>query len=241
MTIPLLAVTGLTKRFGGFAALSGIDLAVHPGERLGLIGPNGSGKSTFVNCLSGTMAHEGSVAFEGRAMAGLPPHRRTWLGLARSFQLPRPFGSLTLAENIRIPLMFAAGGVPLDDAELRRRCTLHLEAVGLAGKAQSRPVDLTQIDMRKLELARAMASGPKLLIADEAMAGLSHSEIDEILALLFRLNDAGTTLILIEHIMRAVMAFSQRLVCFVAGCKIADGLPGEVIRLPEVERAYLGE
>lgn len=241
MTIPLLAVKGLTKRFGGFAALSSIDLAVQPGERLGLIGPNGSGKSTFVNCLSGTMAHGGSVTFDGRAMAGLPPHRRTRLGLARSFQLPRPFGSLTLAENIRIPLMFATGAAPLTDTELRRRCIGHLDAVGLAGKAQSRPADLTQIDMRKLELARATASNPKLLIADEAMAGLSHSEIDEILALLFRLNAAGTTLILIEHIMRAVMAFSQRLVCFVAGCKIADGLPDEVIRLPEVERAYLGE
>jgi branched-chain amino acid transport system ATP-binding protein len=171
----------------------------------------------------------------------MAPHRRTRLGLARSFQLPRPFPSLSVADNIRIPLLFASSGAMHTEAGLRRSCIEQLEHVGLAGKADAFPADLTQIDMRKLELARAMTSRPKLLIADEAMAGLSHSEVDEILALLFRLNAEGTTLVLIEHIMRAVMAFSQRLVCFVAGNKIADGPPAEVIRLPEVERAYLGE
>ncbi|HYZ32542.1 MAG TPA: ABC transporter ATP-binding protein, partial [Crenalkalicoccus sp.] len=237
----LLIVEGLAKRFGGFTALDGIDLEVAEGERLGLIGPNGSGKSTLVNCISGTLRHDaGRVTLDGTPLDGLPPHRRTRLGLARSFQLPRPFGSLTAAENLRVPLLFAGHTRP-DDAACRDRAMALLGTVGLADKAGRRPRELTQIEMRKLELARAMAAGPRLLIADEAMAGLSHAEVDEILALLLRLNAEGVTIVMIEHIMRAVMAFSQRLVCLVAGRKVADGDPGEVIRNPEVERAYLGE
>jgi branched-chain amino acid transport system ATP-binding protein len=245
MAGPILEVTGLGKRFGGFTALEAIDLAVRGGERVGLIGPNGSGKSTLVNCLSGTLRHDtGSVHFDGRLIDGLPAHRRTRLGMARSFQLPKPFGSLTLLDNLRIPLLYAvtarAGKHP-PPADIERRSTELLDLVGLAGKARRLPRDLTQVEMRKLELVRAMAAEPKLLIADEAMAGLSHSEVDDILALLFRLNERGITVILIEHIMRAVMSFSDRLVVLVAGRKIADGPPREVVRNPEVERAYLGE
>jgi len=237
----LLEVRGLGKRFGGFTALAEIDVAVMAGERLGLIGPNGSGKSTFVNCISGTLKNEeGSVALAGKPLDGLPPHQRTRMGLARSFQLPRPFGSLTVLENLRVPLLFAGATRP-SEAECRERAMAVLAQVGLAAKAEQRPRDLTQIEQRKLELARAMAASPRLLIADEAMAGLSNSEVDEIVALLLRLNEQGVTIIMIEHIMRAVMAFSQRLVCFVAGRKVADGLPEEVVRNPEVERAYLGE
>jgi branched-chain amino acid transport system ATP-binding protein len=237
----LLQVQGLGKRFGGFTALAEIDLEVAEGERLGLIGPNGSGKSTFVNCLSGTLRHDsGRVSLDGRALDGLAPHQRTRLGLARSFQLPRPFGSLTVAENLRVPLLYA-GATRLTEAATRERVMALLAQVGLAEKAAHRPRELTQIEQRKLELARAMAAGPRLLIADEAMAGLSNTEVDEIVALLLRLNGQGVTIIMIEHIMRAVMAFSQRLVCFVAGRKVADGPPEAVVRNPEVERAYLGE
>jgi branched-chain amino acid transport system ATP-binding protein len=239
----LLEVDNLGKRFGGFVALDGISLAVPAGERIGLIGPNGSGKSTLVNCICGTLQNEtGAVRFDGHALDGYAAHQRTRLGLARSFQLPRPFVSLSLIDNIRIPLLYtvAARGTGRSAHDLEQRCTELLREVGLEEKAQRLPRDLTQVEMRKLELARAMAAEPKLLIADEAMAGLTHSEVEEILTLLVRLNEQGVTIILIEHIMRAVMSFSRRLVVLVSGRKIADGPPDEVMRDPEVERAYLG-
>ena len=235
MTEPLLAVNGLTKQFGGFTALADISMHVMPGERLGLIGPNGSGKTTLVNCISGTLpVSTGSVTLDNWRIDGLPPHQRARLGLVRSFQLPRPFGSLTVADNLRVATVYAgrsgAAGMP----EL-------LEMVGLKGKADRLPRELTQIEMRKLELARAMAASPRLLIVDEAMAGLSHTEVDEIVALLLQLSAQGVTIIMIEHIMRAVMTFSQRLICVVAGRKVADGNPDEVTANPEVLKAYLGE
>ncbi len=240
----LLEVQDLGKRFGGFVALENISLSVPAGERLGLIGPNGSGKSTLVNCICGTLRNEaGAVRFDGRKLDGLDAHRRTHLGLARSFQLPRPFVSMSLLDNIRIPLLYtvAARGTHHGAREIEERCFDLLREVGLDAKARRLPRDLTQVEMRKLELVRAMAAEPKLLIADEAMAGLTHSEVEEILSLLVRLNEQGVTVILIEHIMRAVMSFSRRLVVLVSGKKIADGAPDDVMRNPEVERAYLGQ
>jgi branched-chain amino acid transport system ATP-binding protein len=244
MTV-LLDVSNLNKRFGGFVALENISLSVQPGERVGLIGPNGSGKSTLVNCICGTLHNEaGSVHFDGHLLDGSTAHQRTRRGLARTFQLPRPFASLSLIDNLRIPLLYtvaARGGARRAAHDIEERCTDLLREVGLEGKARHLPRDLTQVEMRKLELARAMAAEPKLLIADESMAGLTHSEVEEILTLLNRLNGQGVTIILIEHIMRAVMSFSQRLVVLVSGRKIADGAPNEVVRDPEVERAYLGQ
>jgi branched-chain amino acid transport system ATP-binding protein len=245
MAAPLLEVEDLSKRFGGFVALDEVSLAVAPGERLGLIGPNGSGKSTLVNCLCGTLHNEtGTVTFDGARMDGLTAHQRTRRGMARSFQLPRPFASMTLADNVRVPLLYtvnARAKPHLSPSAIDARCAELLRLVGLEAKARQWPRDLTQIEMRKLELARAMAAEPKLLIADESMAGLSHSEIEDILVLLVRLNERGVTIILIEHIMRAVMSFSQRLVVLVSGRKIADGPPQEVIADPEVVRAYIGQ
>jgi len=241
----LLEVKGLSKRFGGFVALDGIDLSIAKGERLGLIGPNGSGKSTLVNCLTGTLQNEtGTILFEGKKLNGLIAHERTRMGLARSFQLPKPFHSMSLIDNLRVPLLYTVNSRPhhhLTDTAIAERCEQLLRDVNLADKARRRPRDLTQVEMRKLELARAVATEPTLLFADEAMAGLSHSEVEEILAVLFRLNADGLTIVLIEHIMSAVMSFSTRLVVLVAGHKIADGPPQEAIRNPEVERAYLGE
>jgi branched-chain amino acid transport system ATP-binding protein len=170
-------------------------------------------------------------------------HQRTRRGLSRTFQLPRPFVSLSLADNMRVPLLYtvASRGSVHDGANIEARCLELLREVGLESKAQRLPRELTQVEMRKLELARAMAAEPKLLIADESMAGLTHSEVEEILALLMRLNAQGVTIILIEHIMSAVMSFSQRLAVLVSGRKIADGEPNAVMRDPEVERAYLGQ
>ena len=244
MSAPLLHVDQVGKRFGGFVALDGVNLSVAQGERLGLIGPNGSGKSTLVNCICGTLQNEdGRVKFDGRKVDGLAAHQRTILGLARSFQLPRPFHSMSVADNLRIPLLYAVKarlGPAISARELDAHCVEYLRLVSLDHKADKQPRDLTQVEMRKLELARAMAAEPKLLIADESMAGLSHSEIDDILKLLMRMNERGVTIIMIEHIMSAVMSFSQRLVVLVSGKKIADGDPQEVVRNPEVEKAYLG-
>ena len=241
----LLEIDNVSKRFGGFVALDGINLSVKAGERLGLIGPNGSGKSTLVNCICGTLTNEmGTVRFDGTLMNGLTTHERTRRGLARSFQLPRPFASLSVAENLRVPLLYtvnARSGPHLSAAEIDARTAELLSLVGLANRGSQQPRDLTQVDMRKLELARALAAEPKLLIADESMAGLSNNEVADIVALLIRLNERGITIIMIEHIMRAVMSFSQRLVVLVSGKKIADGAPDTVIRDPEVERAYLGQ
>jgi len=157
--------------------------------------------------------------------------------------LPRPFASLTLADNMRVPLLYtvASRGTAHGAGAIEARCLELLREVGLADKAHRLPRELTQVEMRKLELARTMASEPKLLIADESMAGLTHSEVEEILALLMRLNAQGVTIILIEHIMSAVMSFSQRLVVLVSGRKMADGEPNAVMRDPEVERAYIGQ
>jgi len=245
MAGPLLDVHGVGKRFGGFVALDGIDLAVAPGERLGLIGPNGSGKSTLVNCICGTLTNEtGTVRFNGELFDGLQAHERTHRGVARSFQLPRPFTSLTVAGNLRVPYVYTVNAcheTRLSAGEIDERCAELLKLVGLADKADRYPRDLTQVEMRKLELARALAAEPKLLIADESMAGLSQAEVTDIVTLLIDLNQRGITIILIEHIMRAVMSFSQRLVVLVSGKKIADGPPDLVMQDPEVERAYLGQ
>ena len=241
MAEPLLRVEGVVKRFGGFQALGGVSLEVRAGERFGLLGPNGSGKTTLISCISGTLRNEaGRIFFKGRDITSLPAHQRTRQGIARTFQIPRPFGSMTVVENLQLTLEYAAldRAAPGDDAA---EAMAILEMVGLDAKAGITSSRLTQIEMRKLELARAMAAKPALLISDEAMAGLSSSEVDDLLTILFRLNEAGTTVIMIEHIMRAVMRFSERIAVLDAGEKIAEGPPAAVVGDKAVERAYLGE
>ena len=235
----LLDVRGVSKHFGGFTALDTVDLHVNKGERFGLIGPNGSGKTTMINCISGALANDGGeIIFKDNRLDGLKPHQRTRLGIARSFQIPKPFASMTVLENLAIPLEYAT---QTRLGQVRDRAMEILDTIGLAETANVNSGSLTQIDMRKLELARAMAASPELLISDEAMAGLSSTEVDDILEILFNLNRQGITIIMIEHIMRAVMRFSERIVVLDAGKKIAEGGPDEIVNDPEVERAYLGE
>ena len=235
----LLEVHGIVKRFGGFTALNNVTLHVKAGERFGLIGPNGSGKTTLINCISGVLAAgAGRILFDGGDITTLPAHRRTRLGIVRSFQIPKPFTSMTLQENLDIPLEYAARERSKDAAA---DAAAILEAIGLGAKAHLKPGGLTQIEMRKLELARALAARPRLLISDEAMAGLSSAEVDDILAILFRLNEQGITIIMIEHIMRAVMRFCERIAVLDAGQLIAEGTPEEIVRNRAVEKAYLGD
>jgi branched-chain amino acid transport system ATP-binding protein len=237
----ILEVDALSKRFGGFVALDAVSLHLDQGERLGLIGPNGSGKTTMINCISGALPSDGgAVIFKGQDVTHLPAYQRVRLGITRSFQIPRPFRSMSVIENLCIPLEYA-GGERTHGRHVKDEAMAILELVGFAERANESSANLTQVDLRKLELARALAAGPALLVADEAMAGLSSAEGDDILAILLTLNEQGVAVIMIEHIMRAVMRFSERVVVLDAGQKIADGTPDAVINDSAVERAYLGE
>jgi branched-chain amino acid transport system ATP-binding protein len=230
----LLKVENVSKHFGGFTALAGVSVDIAQGERFGLIGPNGSGKTTLINCISGTLRNEtGSIVFDGEEMSRLPAYLRTRRGIARSFQVPRPFASMSVLENLLVPLQYVAHGKEEEVFEILRK-------IGLADKAHTASSQLSQVELRKLELARAMAARPRLLISDEAMAGLSGAEVDEVLKILFDLNASGITVIMIEHIMQAVMRFSQRVVCLDAGRIICEGTPTEIVANGDVQRAYLG-
>jgi branched-chain amino acid transport system ATP-binding protein len=229
-----LQVKDVSKRFGGFTALTGVSLDIAHGERFGLIGPNGSGKTTLINCISGMLRNEsGSIVFDGEEISRLPAYVRTRRGVARTFQVPRPFTSMSVIENLLVPLHYVAHGQQSEALEILGR-------IGLADKANTPTNQLSQVELRKLELARAVAARPRLLISDEAMAGLSGSEVDEVLQILFDLNAAGITVIMIEHIMQAVMRFSQRVVCLDAGRIICEGTPAQIVANADVQRAYLG-
>lgn len=237
----LLEIKGLCKRFGGFTALNNVSLDVASGERIGVLGPNGSGKSTLVNCITGTLRCDGGdVVLSGESLRSKPAHLRTRAGIARTFQIPRPFASVSVLDNIRIPLDYC-GHHKAHGATVAKEAMALLDLVGLSHQAAQPTTALTQVELRKLELAKAIASNPRILFADEALAGLSTAEVDEILELLFRLNERGIAIIMIEHIMRAVTRFSQRIIVLVAGTKIADGPTQAVLSDPNVERAYLGE
>jgi branched-chain amino acid transport system ATP-binding protein len=234
----ILQVRDVSKHFGGFTALNGVSLEIAQGERFGLIGPNGSGKTTLINCIAGALRNEsGSIRFSDLEISRMPAYKRTRLGIARSFQVPRPFHSMSVLENLLVPSAYV---VHMRDAEGEARAMEILSGMGLADKAQLAASQLSQVELRKLELARAMAARPRLLISDEAMAGLSGAEVDEVLKILFSLNEEGITIIMIEHIMQAVMRFSQRVVCLDAGRIICEGTPASIVQNPEVQRAYLG-
>jgi branched-chain amino acid transport system ATP-binding protein len=235
---PILQVKAVSKHFGGFTALSDVSIDIAPGERFGLIGPNGSGKTTLINCISGALRNDGgSIRFEGVEVSGLAAYKRTRRGIARSFQIPRPFHSMSVLENLLVPYEYV---VHLRESDAEKQAMDILAKIGLAEKAHAQSNQLSQVELRKLELARAMAAKPRLLISDEAMAGLSGSEVDEVLKILFDLNASGITVIMIEHIMQAVMRFSQRVVCLDAGRIICEGTPAQIVANGDVQKAYLG-
>ncbi len=234
----ILKIRGVSKHFGGFAALTDVSIDIAPGERFGLIGPNGSGKTTLINCVSGSLRNEsGSIVFDGTEVSRLPAYQRTRRGIARSFQIPRPFRSMSVLENLMVPLQYV---VHRKEGEAHDEALSILRTIGLAEKAQTPSSSLSQVELRKLELARAMAARPRLLISDEAMAGLAGNEVEEVLKILFDLNATGITIIMIEHIMQAVMRFSQRVICLDAGRIICEGTPASIVKDSGVQRAYLG-
>jgi branched-chain amino acid transport system ATP-binding protein len=236
----LLAVVALRKAFGGLVAVDDLSFAVARGTIVGLIGPNGSGKTTALNLISGALAPDaGEIRLRERAIAALSADRIARLGIARTFQLVRVLDSLTCAENVMAPLAFRAH--PLWGERALRSALALLEQVGLGGKAELMPRQLTYVDQKRLELARALALDPKLLLLDEWLAGLNPSELRDGIALVGSLRAQGLTIILVEHVMHAIRSLSDHCVVMNAGRKIAEGPPQAVLADREVIRAYLGD
>ncbi|HEY7250960.1 MAG TPA: ABC transporter ATP-binding protein [Methylomirabilota bacterium] len=235
---PLLEVTGISRRFGGLQAVRDLSLSVAPDEVLGLIGPNGAGKTTAFNLLSGFLAPDrGQIRFDGRSVVGLPPHAICRLGLCRTFQIVRPFPRLSVLDNVRVGAL--SRRPRMEDARDRARGVI--EQVGLGDKVDHAAGALTLAERKRLELARALATEPRLLLLDEVMAGLNPTEIEAIVALVKRINASGVAILLIEHNMRAVMSLSHRIAVLNFGEKIVEGEPAAVANHPRVIEAYLGE
>lgn len=236
---PLLVVRGLRKAFRGVRAVDGVDVDVLQGEILGVLGPNGSGKSTLINVVSGHYrADAGSVRFEGRELAGVPAHRIARSGIARTYQIPRPFAHLTVRDNVAVTAMFGGERLAPDDA--RRAADEWLAFTGLAARADALPGDLNLHQTKFLELARALASRPRLVLLDEVLSGLTPGEIDEAVELIRRIRARGTTIVLVEHVMRVVTALSDRIVVLDQGRVLAQGPAAEVMARRDVAIAYLG-
>jgi len=236
---PIVETFDVTKQFGGVRALQGVSFTVRPGEIVGLVGPNGSGKTTLVGLMSGTLAPtSGDIRVGGVSIVGLPPHRIAHLGVARTYQIPRPFASMTVRDNVAMSLMFGRSGLSLQAA--RAAAAEHLELVGLTRRADALPSEINLHERQLLEMARAVAQRPRVLFLDEALAGLNPVEIDNAVTVVRRIHESGIAIVVVEHLLRVVNQLATRLVVLEQGRTLAEGDPRVVMREPAVVRAYLG-
>jgi branched-chain amino acid transport system ATP-binding protein len=232
-----LVIKGLSKRFGGLRAVQDVSFTVQENETVALIGPNGAGKTTSFNLMTGFHRPDsGSVLAYGREIVGLKPHDICAHGLARTFQVAKPFGAMSVLDNVMTGAFLRDRSI----AAAREKAREAIEFVGLSAREGTAAKDLTTIDQRRLEMARALATQPRLLLLDEVMAGLNPSEIDQAVALVGKLSQRGLTIVIVEHVMRAIMAVARHIVVLDHGQKIAEGAPKEIVENPEVVRAYLG-
>ena len=232
-----LVIKGLNKRFGGLRAVQDVSFTVKENETLALIGPNGAGKTTSFHLITGFhRADSGSVLAFGQEIVGLKPHDVCALGLARTFQVAKPFGAMTVLANVMTGAFLRDRHV----AAARDKAREAIDFVGLSARENTAARDFTTIDQRRLEMARALATQPKILLLDEVMAGLNPAEIDQAVALVGKLSARGLTIVIVEHVMRAIMAVAKHIVVLDHGQKIAEGSPKEIVENPEVIRAYLG-
>ncbi|TDE09620.1 ABC transporter ATP-binding protein, partial [Jiangella asiatica] len=235
----LVECRDVTRYFGGVRALAGVTLDIGAGELVGLVGPNGSGKTTLVNLLSGALRPtSGTIRVAGRDIGGLPPHRIAHIGVSRTHQIPRPFESMTLRDNVAMAIMFGRSPRPL--AAARQEAERCLDVVSLGHLADARPAQVNLHERQLLEMARAIATRPKVLLLDEALAGLNPAEIDQAVAVVRRIHASGITIVIVEHLLRVVNQLATRMVVLNQGACLADGDPRTVMSDPDVIRAYLG-
>ena len=241
MPEPILATRAASKVFGGLAAVNSVDMEMEPGQILGLIGPNGAGKTTFVNLVTNlSPATSGQVFFKRREITAWPPHRIARAGLARTFQVVKPFRRMSVRENAAIGAMFGAGGRRRSAREATRRAEEVLEFVGLGAEREKQADQLTLAGMKRLELAKALAMEPEVLFLDEVMAGLNQKEIEAAMTLIRAINARGVSILVIEHVMKAIIGLCHHVVVLNYGKKLAEGAPEQVLNDPLVVEAYLG-